>query len=90
MSELAERGDVVGVDRREVVDRAGVVLQRHGNGAHRRELLDVGAEAHAVGARQAAHPVELVEAERDRLDEDVERARVLERLGQHRLDLVHP
>ncbi len=73
-----------------MVNRAGVVLQGDGDRAHRRELLDVGAEADAVRARELTHPVEVLEPERDRLDEDVERARVLDRLGQHLLHLVHP
>ena len=71
--------------------RAGVVLERDRHRAHRRELLDVGAQVEAVGGSRARPSGRrCVEAERDRLDEDVERARVLERLREHLLDLVHP
>jgi hypothetical protein len=87
---VSQRCDVVAVDGGKVVERSGVVAERHRDAPHRRELLDVGAEEDAVGARELAHPVEVVETERDRLDEDVERADVLEGLGEHLLDFVHP
>ena len=81
---------VVGVDDREVVERAGVVPEGDRHGAHGRELLDVRAQQEIVAAGERAHPVEVLEAESDRLDEDVERGGVLRGLRDHRLDLVHP
>ncbi len=71
-----------------MVDRARAPLQRDRHRAQRRELLDVRAQRTAGVARDRAHPRQVLVAERDRLDEDVERVDVA--LARQRLGLVHP
>ena len=76
-----ERADVVGVDRREVVDASGRrASARPAPSASSRTARRGRGGGRRCGGRELPHPVEVVETERDRLDEDVERAHVLERL----------
>ena len=83
-----ERRDVVGVQAGEVVDRARAGGQRDRHRAVGVELLDVGAQRHALARRDRAQAREVLVGEGDRLDVDVERVDVARR-GQ-RVDLVHP
>ena len=83
-----ERRDVVGVQAREVVDRARAGGQRHRHRAVGVELLDVGAQRDALARGDGAQVREVLVGEGDGLDVDVERVDVARR-GQ-RVDVVHP
>ena len=61
---------------REVVDRARAGGQRDRHRAVGVELLDVRAQRHALAPRDRAQPLEVLVAEGDRLDVDVERVDV--------------
>ena len=50
----------------------------------------MGAQRDPVLGCEPAHPLQVLESERDRLDEDVDGGSVLKRLRRERLDLVHP
>ena len=83
-----QRREVVGMQARQVVDRARAGGQRHRHRAVGVELLHVGAQRHALAPRDLAQPLEVVVAEGDRLDVDVERVDV--GLGGELVDHVHP